>query len=223
MVVPARDRDDARDHPVRVRGSRVDARPVPAPTVTVVAVALYALVFLIAATCEEMGWSAYAVDPLQDRWDAIRASLLIGGVWAAWHIIPWLQVRTLPWVAWQCLFTVAARVLIVWIYNGAGRSVPAAIIFHAMINVCYGVWAGAYPPMPVAVLTTAATVAVAAFDLGPPAPPMRKMNLYLPARRITAELSHVVLANRTGDHKPPGAGAEITTAINRRRFFRRAP
>lgn len=141
-------------------------RPLPAPTVTPVALVLYTLAFLIAATCEEMGWSAYAVDPLQDRWDAIRASLLIGSVWAGWHIIPWLQVRTLPWVAWQCLFTVAARVLIVWIYNGAGRSVPVAIIFHTMINICYAIWAGAYAPMPVTMLTTVAIVAVAAFDLG---------------------------------------------------------
>ena len=31
------------------------------------------------------GWSGYALDPLQDRWIAFRAALVLGVVWAVWH------------------------------------------------------------------------------------------------------------------------------------------
>jgi len=35
----------------------------------------------------------------------------------------------------QCLFTVAPRVLLVWIYNNTGKSVFAETVCHAMSNV----------------------------------------------------------------------------------------
>ena len=32
------------------------------------------LIFFIAGLAEELGWSGYALEPLQDRWGALRAS-----------------------------------------------------------------------------------------------------------------------------------------------------
>jgi hypothetical protein len=40
-------------------------------------------------------------------------------------------------MAWWCLATVAQRVLIVWLYNNTGKSVPAAVVFHAMSNLSW--------------------------------------------------------------------------------------
>ncbi len=87
---------------------------------------------------EELGWSGYAIDPLQARFGALWGALFLGMVWAVWHVIPLLEAhRSLMFIAWWSLGTVAARVIIVWLYNNTGRSVFVAALFHAMINLTW--------------------------------------------------------------------------------------
>jgi uncharacterized protein len=115
---------------------RVMGVPVPNPRFTVLAALGLFLAFFVAALGEELGWSGYVVDPMQDRWGALQASVPLGLVWAAWHIVPLLQAqRSLGWIAWHGLFTVAERVLLVWLYNNTGKSVFATALFHTMSNV----------------------------------------------------------------------------------------
>jgi uncharacterized protein len=95
-------------------------------------------VFFVAALGEELGWSGYAIDPLQDRFGALGGALLLGVVWAVWHLIPLLSAqRSLVWIAWWSLGTVAYRVIITWLYNNTGGSVFIAAVFHATVNVTY--------------------------------------------------------------------------------------
>jgi hypothetical protein len=62
-------------------------------------------------------------------------------VWAIWYVVAFFQAgHVLAWIAWQRLFTVMARILIVWLYNNTGKSVLAAILFHAMINISVSVF-----------------------------------------------------------------------------------
>jgi CAAX protease family protein len=94
--------------------------------------------FLVAGLAEELGWSGYALDPLQQRWGALRASLILGAVWAAWHIVPLLQVGRSPsWIAWWSLASVATRILHTWLFNNTGKSVFGAALFHAMSNTSW--------------------------------------------------------------------------------------
>ena len=59
-------------------------------------------------------------------------------VWAAWHMIPLRQAqRPADWIAWWGLGTVCSRVIIVWIYNHAGKSVLAATLYHGMSNLSW--------------------------------------------------------------------------------------
>jgi membrane protease YdiL (CAAX protease family) len=110
--------------------------PLPDPQIPVLMVAVSFVVFFIAALGEEVGWQGYAIDPLQDRWNALTASIILGIVWAVWHFVPFIQMnRTPTWIAWQCMNMVATRILIVWLCNNTGKSVFAAILFHAMYNV----------------------------------------------------------------------------------------
>lgn len=105
-------------------------------TGAVVAALPMAIAFLVAAAAEELGWSAYATHPMRVRLGALGAGLVIGGVWAAWHVVPYLQAgRAWSWIAWQVAFTIAARVILVWLYSAAGRSMVAATLAHASINV----------------------------------------------------------------------------------------
>ncbi len=94
------------------------------------------LIFLIEAIAEEVGWQGYAFDPMQDRWNALTASIILGVLWAVWHLVPFIQMnQSANWIIWQSLNMVATRIIIVWIYNNTGKSIFAAILYHAMNNV----------------------------------------------------------------------------------------
>lgn len=117
---------------------RLTGLPLPAPQFPLLAAVSLGVVFFVAALGEELGWSGYAVDPLQDRSTALEAAILVGLVWAAVHYVPLVQAhRTVSWIAWWSLGTVALRVLIVWLYNNTGRSVFAATLCHASANLSW--------------------------------------------------------------------------------------
>lgn len=117
---------------------RMLGRPVPEPEFSLLSALAAFAVFLVGAVAEESGWIGYAADPLLKRRSALAASLILGAVWAVWHVIPYIQAgRSATWIFWQCVFTVLARMLIVWLYVGSGRQVPVAVLFYAMINVTY--------------------------------------------------------------------------------------
>ncbi len=94
------------------------------------------VLFFIGAVAEETGYMGYAVDPLQERFGALSASIIIGIPWAVWHYPSIIkQGHDLTWIAWGTLGTVAVRILIVWIYNNTGKSLFACILFHTFLNV----------------------------------------------------------------------------------------
>ncbi len=126
----------------------------PPSPVRAAAVPVLVLVYLGTALAEEVGWTAYLTDRLLPRLGTRGTGLVLGAVWAAWHLIPYVQVgRDGRWIAWQCLATVAARVLIVEVYARSGRWVPVAVVMHAGLNVATAALPGGGPdhdPAPVA-------------------------------------------------------------------------
>lgn len=114
---------------------------VPVPHFSLLTALLLFLVTFVAGIGEELGWTGYAIDPLQERLGALPAAVLLGSVWAVWHFIPLLQAdRSLTWIAWWTLTTVAQRVIMVWLYNQSGGSVFLTVIYHAMINVTWQIF-----------------------------------------------------------------------------------
>jgi membrane protease YdiL (CAAX protease family) len=95
--------------------------------------------FVIFAITEEGGWQGYAFDPMERRWGTWRASIILGGLWAAWHA-PLYLIQSPPggltWIAGQMLNIVVFRVLIVWIYKETGGSVFSAVMLHTIYNIC---------------------------------------------------------------------------------------
>ncbi len=137
--------------------------PVPGPRFPILALPVLFLAFFIAALGEELGWSGYITDPMQARWNALQTGILLGLVWAAWHVIPLLQANRAPiWIAWWCLDTVASRVLIVWIYNNTGKSVFAVTLFHAICNLSVVPFFAYYDPRIHGLIVTATAVVVTA-------------------------------------------------------------
>ena len=110
--------------------------PAPDPQFPAWMVPVSVLVFFIAALGEELGWQGYVIGILKERWHALTASIALGTMWATWHVVPLIQLgRTPTQIMWQCIDMVATRVLIVWLYNNTGKSVLAAVLYHAMYNV----------------------------------------------------------------------------------------
>jgi membrane protease YdiL (CAAX protease family) len=88
---------------------------------------------------EEPGWRGFAQPRLNDEYGALRASLIIGVVWAGWHlpyfVVPiaphssFTFVNQLGWVGG----ILTLSVLLAWVYNNSG-SVLLAMVMHAMAN-----------------------------------------------------------------------------------------
>ncbi|SDY72455.1 hypothetical protein SAMN05216215_103383 [Saccharopolyspora shandongensis] len=116
---------------------RLAGQPLPEPRISWTAVLIYCVIYFIAGVAEEVGWTGYATSPMQQRWGALGGGAIVGTVWAAWHLVPYLQLHEPAWAFWQCAFTVAARVIIVWLHNNTGHSVFAAVLFHMTMNVTY--------------------------------------------------------------------------------------
>ena len=110
--------------------------PLPELNIPWMSIPILLVVYFVAAFGEEVGWMGYAIDPLQQRWPALGASIIVGSVGALWHIPAFIQVGDAPgWIVAQCVVLIATRVLMVWIYNNAGRSLLAVIIVHDLLNL----------------------------------------------------------------------------------------
>jgi membrane protease YdiL (CAAX protease family) len=110
----------------------------PAPQIAILPTLALCIATFIAALGEELGWSGYAIDPMQASWGALKASLILGIFWAVYHYIGLLEAhRSVEWIAWWTLFTIAARVIMVWLFNNTGKSVFGMALFHMTLNVTW--------------------------------------------------------------------------------------
>lgn len=102
---------------------------------------------------EELGWRGYALDRLQTRWNALVSSLIVGVMWALWHLPLFFMVGTsqkewgIPFMGFAMGVT-ALSVLFTWLHNNTGGSVWAAIFFHWVYTYAAGVVASGVPRSP---------------------------------------------------------------------------
>ena len=123
---------------------RLFGLPVPAVWSPPLLTPLLFVAFFFAAAGEELGYTGYATDPMQARYTALTASLIIGLIHAIWHVPSAASIGyTLGLYIWGVIVLgVSFRVLTVWIYNNTGKSVFAAILFHAVTNTGRSIFPG---------------------------------------------------------------------------------
>jgi uncharacterized protein len=113
----------------------------PSTLLTLVVNAVYLLIFVTLG--EEVGWRGYALPALQARYSALRASLILGVLWALWHLPvffnPDTSYRDLPFLLFLA-FIVVFTVLMTWLFNSTGGSVLMAMLFHAILNTAPELW-----------------------------------------------------------------------------------
>ncbi len=111
------------------------------------AVALLSLAFFtfwFGPLPEEIGWRGYALDRLLAKHSALSASVIIGVVWALWHVPLFFVPGTFQhelgldsvrfWIFSATL--VPLSILMTWVYNNTERSTLSAAIVHFSGNFC---------------------------------------------------------------------------------------
>jgi len=79
------------------------------------------LIFLVGGSLsEEFGWRGFALPALQSRWGWRVASLVLGLIWAVWHLPLFYSAGNLQshWpFGWFALSVIASSVLFAWLCN----------------------------------------------------------------------------------------------------------
>jgi len=127
---------------------------VQAPSALVWATVLPGLVLQVVTTglAEEPGWRDFALPRLQDRLGAIGAVAVLGPVWALWHLPLFLT----DWGGWPDAtwshvaaftgFCVSFNVVIAWVFNRTGQSLPVVTLLHCGVNNTASIlWGELYP------------------------------------------------------------------------------
>jgi uncharacterized protein len=92
--------------------------------------------FFISALVEEVGWTAYLTNELQKELSPLTTSVIIGSLWALWHVIPYYQIgHSVNWIFWQCICTIISRVFMISIYNNSRGYFMWTVWYHMMINL----------------------------------------------------------------------------------------
>lgn len=111
----------------------------PLVTENIVTTLLFLLLFfLFASMVEEIGWRGYALPRLQSRLTALSSSLIIGVVWAVWHVpsfflLPGADQAALPFL-WYIPSVLAIAVVFTWLYNNTRGSLLLATLLHTSLQ-----------------------------------------------------------------------------------------
>ncbi|ELZ88309.1 CPBP family intramembrane glutamic endopeptidase [Haloferax sulfurifontis] len=101
------------------------------------AIPAVAFATLIRGGLEEPGWRGLALPVLQRRIGAFRASIVIGVVWALWHVplflMPGSSQAGTPFALYAAA-VIGISVITTWLYNAAGGRVLVAVVFHTLSN-----------------------------------------------------------------------------------------
>ncbi|MFD2418026.1 CPBP family intramembrane glutamic endopeptidase [Amycolatopsis pigmentata] len=124
------------------------------PPASVFAAYLPALVFQLLTTglAEEPGWRDFALPHLQPRFGPLRGTLILGPLWGAWHLPLFLT----DWAGWPDVNWVmviefvasatAFSVVMTWVFNRTGESLPLAMLLHTSVNNFFSVaWVAIFP------------------------------------------------------------------------------
>lgn len=86
---------------------------------------------------EELGWRGYALPRLADRYGLAAASVVLGAIWALWHVPQFFIVAAdtyhQSFIVWA-LQVIAISIAMAWLYAKTGGSLLLVMLMHAAIN-----------------------------------------------------------------------------------------
>ncbi len=94
---------------------------------------------------EEFGWRGYALPRLQAAYTPFASSLILGLIWAVWHLPQFLvppEKTGMFYITpvWSFVLTVmAATFIYTWVYHHTNGSLLGALVLHTQMNLCFWV------------------------------------------------------------------------------------
>ncbi len=127
---------------------------ISAPSMMVVAAYVPGLLIQMITTglAEEPGWRDFALPRMQRRFGPLAGTMILGPLWAVWHFPLFLT----EWGGWPeadwtrpvafTVFCIAFNIVMTWVFNRTGESLPLAMLLHASVNNFASiVWSEVFP------------------------------------------------------------------------------
>ncbi len=131
----------------QLRPNQIDPSTVDWKTAAIVFVSSVPFALLaklpLGPMAEELGWRGFALPRLQRKMSALNASLLLGLLWALWHLpafwvpgaaLPLDQTPSLAGVILYAVDVMGVSIIFTWIYNSTRGSLLIDFLFHAAYN-----------------------------------------------------------------------------------------
>jgi membrane protease YdiL (CAAX protease family) len=88
---------------------------------------------------EEPGWRAFGISRLQNRFNPLVASIIVGAMWGLWHV-PVHLMGLFPMGLQGTLirvFEIPLAIVFTWLFNRTQQSLLPVLILHATINTTH--------------------------------------------------------------------------------------
>jgi membrane protease YdiL (CAAX protease family) len=94
----------------------------------------FIFILLFIALGEEPGWRGFLLPRLQARHGALRASLILGAIWALWHLPLFGNEFKADQILPFLISVFAGSIVLTRLFNGSGGSALLPMLMHATIN-----------------------------------------------------------------------------------------
>ncbi|MEU4834574.1 type II CAAX endopeptidase family protein [Streptosporangium sp. NPDC023615] len=125
-----------------VAGLAVSGGDIHLPPAVVLVAYLPGLLIQMVTTglAEEPGWRDFALPRMQRRFGPLGGTFVLGPLWGLWHLplfmsewggwpdVTWMRVG--EFIAFCCVFSV----VVTWVFNRTGQSLPLVILLHVGVN-----------------------------------------------------------------------------------------
>jgi membrane protease YdiL (CAAX protease family) len=106
-------------------------------------VGYFAVSFFVFGIGEEAGWRGIAIPGLQNKFNALTASILFTLLWATWHWPLFFYEKSGYYhmnfgaiIAWFFSLLVGS-IILTWLFNASGGNILVCAIFHATIDIVF--------------------------------------------------------------------------------------
>jgi membrane protease YdiL (CAAX protease family) len=99
----------------------------------------FIIILPLSALWEEIGWRGFLLPLLQEKYTAMKSSLIIGFVWGLWHLPIYLAInpygdKTINFFIMMFISCFALSIILTYLYNSTKGSLLICILFHNALN-----------------------------------------------------------------------------------------